>query len=102
MIFEEPNILIDEDNDDKNKKGLFPIEREKQIFKFNHEINLNEQQESCGFFEVSDTCFIGITSVGGLRFFDLLESKGEFIVNKYMEGFWANPHSKNSINYTTN
>jgi hypothetical protein len=97
MIFEEPNILIDEDNDDKNKKGLFPIEREKQIFKFNHEINLNEQQESCGFFEVSDTCFIGITSVGGLRFFDLLESKGEFIVNKYMEGFWANPHSKNSI-----
>ena len=100
MIFDDPNILIDEDKDntDENiKQNLLPIEKEKQTFKFSHEINLNEQQESCGFFEVSDTCFIGITSMGGLRFYDYLESKGEFIVNKYMEGYWANPHSKNSI-----
>ena len=58
---------------------------------------MNEQQESSGFFEVSDTCFIGITSIGALRFYDFIETKNEFIVNNYMQGFWANPHSKNSI-----
>ena len=109
MIFDNRNILIDDDeeNDDKNNKvdnidnldniGKFPIEKESQIFKYGHEVKLNEQQEACGFFEISDTCFIGITSMGGLRFYDLIESKGKFIVNKYMEGYWANPHSKNSI-----
>ena len=106
MIFDNRNILIDDDeeNDDKNNKidnldniGKYPIEKESQIFKYGHEVKLNEQQEACGFFEISDTCFIGITSMGGLRFYDLIESKGKFIVNKYMEGYWANPHSKNSI-----
>ena len=103
MIFDDPNVLIDEDKDNKDNKdknvktNLLPIEKEKQTFKFSHDINLNEQQESCGFFEVSDTCFIGITSLGGLRFYDYLETKGQFVVNKYMEGYWANPHSKNSI-----
>ena len=92
MIFDEPNVLIEEDGE----KNL-PVEKERQLFKFSHEINLNEQQESCGFFEVSDTCFIGITSMGSLRFYDLNESTGKFIVNKYMEGYWANPHSKNSM-----
>ena len=106
MIFDNRNILIDDDeeNDDKNNKidnidniGKYPIEKESQIFKYGHEVKLNEQQEACGFFEISDTCFIGITSMGGLRFYDLIESKGKFIVNKHMEGYWANPHSKNSI-----
>lgn len=109
MIFDNRNILIDDDeeNEDKNNKidnldnidniGKYPIEKESQIFKYGHEVKLNEQQEACGFFEISDTCFIGITSMGGLRFYDLIESKGKFIVNKYMEGYWANPHSKNSI-----
>ena len=106
MIFDNRNILLDndEENDDKNNKidnidniGKYPIEKESQIFKYGHEVKLNEQQEACGFFEISDTCFIGITSMGGLRFYDLIESKGKFIVNKYMEGYWANPHSKNSI-----
>ena len=106
MIFDNRNILIDDDeeNDEKNNKvdnidniGKYPIEKESQIFKYCHEVKLNEQQEACGFFEISDTCFIGITSMGGLRFYDLIESKGKFIVNKYMEGYWANPHSKNSI-----
>ena len=106
MIFDNRNILIDDDeeNDDKNNKidnldniSKYPIEKESQIFKYGHEVKLNEQQEACGFFEISDTCFIGITSMGGLRFYDLIESKGKFIVNKYMEGYWANPHSKNSI-----
>ena len=106
MIFDNRNILIDDDeeNDEKNNKvdnidniGKYPIEKESQIFKYGHEVKLNEQQEACGFFEISDTCFIGITSMGGLRFYDLIESKGKFIVNKYMEGYWANPHSKNSI-----
>ena len=109
MIFDNRNILIDDDeeNDDKKNKidnldnldniGKYPIEKESQIFKYGHEVKLNEQQEACGFFEISDTCFIGITSMGGLRFYDLIESKGKFIVNKYMEGYWANPHSKNSI-----
>ena len=109
MIFDSRNILIDDDeeNDDKKNKidnldnidniGKYPIEKESQIFKYGHEVKLNEQQEACGFFEISDTCFIGITSMGGLRFYDLIESKGKFIVNKYMEGYWANPHSKNSI-----
>ena len=109
MIFDNRNILIDDDeeNDDKTNKvdnidnidniGKYPIEKESQIFKYGHEVKLNEQQEACGFFEISDTCFIGITSMGGLRFYDLIESKGKFIVNKYMEGYWANPHSKNSI-----
>ena len=106
MIFDNRNILIDdeEENDDKNNKidnidnkERYPIEKESQIFKYGHEIKFNEQQEACGFFEISDTCFIGITSMGGLRFYDLIESKGQFIVNKYMEGYWANPHSKNSI-----
>ena len=92
MIFDEPNILIDDDKDNS-----LPVEKERQIFKFNNEINLNEQNESCGFFEVSDTCFIGITSMGGLRFYDFNESTGKFTVNNYMEGYWANPHSKNSI-----
>ena len=92
MIFDEPNILIEDD-----KEKILPVEKERQLFKFSHEINLNEQQESCGFFEVSDTCFIGITSMGSLRFYDLNESTGKFTVNKYMEGYWANPHSKNSI-----
>ena len=106
MIFDNRNILIDdeEENDDKNNKidnidnkERYPIEKESQIFKYGHEIKFNEQQEACGFFEISDTCFIGITSMGGLRFYDLIETKGQFIVNKYMEGYWANPHSKNSI-----
>ena len=106
MIFDNRNILIDdeEENDDKNNKidnidnkERYPIEKESQIFKYGHEIKFNEQQEACGFFEISDTCFIGITAMGGLRFYDLIESKGQFIVNKYMEGYWANPHSKNSI-----
>jgi len=109
MIFDNRNILIDDDeeNDDKKNKidnldnidniGKYPIEKESQMFKYGHEVKLNEQQEACGFFEISDTCFIGITSMGGLRFYDLIESKGKFIVNKYMEGYWANPHSKNSI-----
>ena len=106
MIFDNRNNLIDDDeeNDDKNNKidnidniGKYPIEKESQMFKYGHEVKLNEQQEACGFFEISDTCFIGITSMGGLRFYDLIESKGKFIVNKYMEGYWANPHSKNSI-----
>ena len=74
-----------------------PIEKERQIFKFKNETNLNEQQESCGFFEVSDTCFIAITSMGSLRFYDFIENKNEYIVSNYMQGFWANPHSKNSI-----
>ena len=74
-----------------------PIEKERQIFKFKNEAILNEQQESCGFFEVSDTCFIAITSMGSLRFYDFIENKNEYIVSNYMQGFWANPHSKNSI-----
>ena len=78
-----------------SKKSI--IQKERQIFKFKNEKNLNEQQESCGFFEISDTCFIAITSLGGLRFFDFLENKNEYIVSNYMQGFWANPHSKNSI-----
>ena len=103
MIFDDRNILIDDEeenadkNNNNNKNGIYPLEKEKQIFKYSHEVKLNEQQEACGFFEISDTCFIGITSMGGLRFYDLIESKGQFIVNKYMEGYWANPHSKNSI-----
>ena len=92
MIFDKPEI-----NDKDNKIILLPTEKERQIFKYNHEINLNEQQESCNFFEVSDTCFIAITSMGSLRFYDFIESKREFVVNNYMEGYWANPHSKNSI-----
>ena len=76
MIFDEPNILIEDD-----KEKILPVEKERQLFKFSHEINLNEQQESCGFFEVSDTCFIGITSMGSLRFYDLNESTGKFTVN---------------------
>ena len=92
MIFDEPSMVKED-----NKQSLLPIEKESQIFKYNHEINLNEQQESCGFFEVSDTCCIAITSMGSLRFYDLIESKRKFVVNKYMEGYWANPHSKNSI-----
>jgi hypothetical protein len=74
-----------------------PIEKERQVFKFKNEMSMSDQQESCGFFEVSDTCFIGITSMGALRFYDYIESKKEFIVSNYMQGFWANPHSKNSI-----
>ena len=92
MIFDKPEI-----NNKDNKIILLPTEKERQIFKYNHEINLNEQQESCNFFEVSDTCFIAITSMGSLRFYDFIESKREFVVNNYMEGYWANPHSKNSI-----
>ena len=80
-----------------NTKKNIPIEKERQIFKFKNETIMNEQQESSGFFEVSDTCFIGITSIGALRFYDFIETKNEFIVNNYMQGFWANPHSKNSI-----
>ena len=79
------------------KQKNVPIEKEKQLFKFKNEAIMSEQQESCGFFEVSDTCFIGITSMGGLRFYDYIETKNQFIVNNYMQGFWANPHSKNSI-----
>ena len=103
MIFDDRNILIDDEEENADKKnnniknGIYPIEKERQIFKYSHEVKLNEQQEACGFFEISDTCFISITSMGGLRFYDLIESKGQFIVNKYMEGYWANPHSKNSI-----
>jgi hypothetical protein len=84
-------------NDNKSYYKKYPIEKERQLFKFKNEIVMEEQQESCGFFEVSDTCFIGITSMGGLRFYDYLENKNEFVVNNYMQGFWANPHSKNSI-----
>ena len=80
-----------------NTKKNIPIEKERQIFKFKNETIMNEQQESSGFFEVSDTCFIGITSIGALRFYDFIETKNEFIVSNYMQGFWANPHSKNSI-----
>ena len=93
-IFEEPDIL---NLNSDNKELKLPIEKEKQIFKFNHEINLIEQQEECGFFEISDTCFISITSIGSLRFYDFIKEKEKFIVNNYMEGYWANPHSKNSI-----
>ena len=93
-IFEEPDIL---NLNSDNKEIKLPIEKEKQIFKFNHEINLIEQQEECGFFEISDTCFISITSIGSLRFYDFIKEKDKFIVNNYMEGYWANPHSKNSI-----
>ena len=88
-----PNNRI---NNNKSNYKKSPIEKERQLFKFKNEI-IDEQQESCGFFEVSDTCFIGITSMGGLRFYDFIENKNEFIVNNYMQGFWANPHSKNSI-----
>ena len=84
-------------NDNNNNQKNGPIEKEKQLFKFKNETIMNDQQESCGFFEVSDTCFIGITSMGALRFYDYIESKDEFVVNNYMQGFWANPHSKNSI-----
>ena len=87
-------------NDDEyniSQMKNIPIEKERQIFKFKNEANMNELQESCGFFEVSDTCFIGITSMGSLRFYDYIEPKKEFIVSNYMQGFWANPHSKNSI-----
>ena len=35
--------------------------------------------------------------MGALRFYDFNETKDEFVVNNYMQGFWANPHSKNSI-----
>ena len=80
-----------------NTKKNIPIEKERQVFKFKNETIMNEQQESSGFFEVSDTCFIGITSIGALRFYDFIENKNEFIVSNYMQGFWANPHSKNSI-----
>ena len=85
--------------EDENQLNAGPISKEKQIFKFKKDlnININIQQESCGFFEISDTCFIGITSEGGLRFFDLISEKNEFIANNYMQGCWANPHSKNSI-----
>ena len=83
-------------NNNKSNYKKNPIETERQLFKFKNE-TIDEQQESCGFFEVSDTCFIGITSMGGLRFYDFIENKNEFIVNNYMQGFWANPHSKNSI-----
>ena len=93
-IFEEPEVL---NLNSDNKEIKLPIEKEKQIFKFNHEINLIEQQEECGFFEISDTCFISITSIGSLRFYDYIKEKEKFIVNNYMEGYWANPHSKNSI-----
>ena len=89
------NSNNDNNNDNNSKNG--PIEKEKQLFKFKNEVVMNEQQESCGFFEVSDTCFIGITSMGALRFYDYIETKDEFVVNNYMQGFWANPHSKNSI-----
>ena len=93
-IFEEPDIL----NLNLNNRELkLPLEKEKQMLKFNHEINLIEQQEECGFFEISDTCFISITSIGSLRFYDFIKEKEKFIVNNYMEGYWANPHSKNSI-----
>ena len=93
-IFEEPDIL---NLNSDNKELKLPIEKEKQMLKFNHEINLIEQQEECGFFEISDTCFISITSIGSLRFYDYIKEKDKFIVNNYMEGYWANPHSKNSI-----
>ena len=86
-----------EDNNFPSSSKNSPIDKERQIFKFKNENNMSDQQESCGFFEVSDTCFIGITSMGALRFYDFNESKNEFIVNNYMYGFWANPHSKNSI-----
>ena len=89
------NSNNDNNNDNNSKNG--PIEKEKQLFKFKNEVVMNEQQESGGFFEVSDTCFIGITSMGALRFYDYIETKDEFVVNNYMQGFWANPHSKNSI-----
>ena len=55
------NSNNDNNNDNNSKNG--PIEKEKQLFKFKNEVVMNEQQESCGFFEVSDTCFIGITSI---------------------------------------
>ena len=112
MIFDEPkisenntNAIIEEnnmnnikqENVEENNKNLLPLEKERQIFKFKNETTINEQQESCGFFEVSDTCFIGITSGGGLRFYDFLESQNKYVVNNYMQGYWANPHSKNSI-----
>ena len=35
--------------------------------------------------------------MGALRFYDYIQSKNEFVVNNYLQGFWANPHSKNSI-----
>ena len=110
MIFDEPQFLNENNNrdstnsdtnkvinDENNKNGQIPIEKEKQILKYKNEMIMNEEQESCGFFEVSDTCFIAITSMGALRFYDYIESKNEFVVNNYLQGFWANPHSKNSI-----
>ena len=95
-IFDEPdNFNL---NYKENKEIKLPIEKEKQIFKFNNEIKLIEQQEECvGFFEVSDTCFISLSSIGSLRFYDYDTSKEQFIANNYMQGYWANPHSKNSI-----
>ena len=95
-IFDEPDIY--NVNNKENKEIKLPIEKEKQIFKFNNEIKLIEQQEECvGFFEVSDTCFISLSSIGSLRFYDYDTSKEQFIANNYMQGYWANPHSKNSI-----
>ena len=95
-IFDEPDIY--NVNNKENKEIKLPIENEKQIFKFNNEIKLIEQQEECvGFFEVSDTCFISLSSIGSLRFYDYNASKEQFIANNYMQGYWANPHSKNSI-----
>ena len=95
-IFDEPDIY--NVNNKENKEIKLPIENEKQIFKFNNEIKLIEQQEECGcFFEVSDTCFISLSSIGSLRFYDYDTSKEQFIANNYMQGYWANPHSKNSI-----
>ena len=97
-------INNEKNNNDNQQDDLIdnengPLSQEKQVFKFKKDlnININIQQESCGFFEVSDTCFIGITSEGGLRFFDLISEQKGFTDSKYMQGCWANPHSKNSI-----
>ena len=91
-IFEEPDIL-----NLNNKELKLPMKKEKQIFKFNNAKNLIEQHEVCGFFEISDTCFINITSTGSLRFYDFVKEKDQFIATNYMEGYWANPIYKNSI-----
>ena len=92
------NNVNDEDNNNNDSNNMqLPMEKEKQILKYKNEMITNEEQESCGFFEVSDTCFIAITSMGALRFYDYVQSKNEFVVNNYLQGFWANPHSKNSI-----
>ena len=103
-INKKTNFLNNKNNDnpnlDNNNNDYYnnsPIQKERQMFKFKNEVNMGEEQESCGFFEVSDTCFIAITSMGALRFYDYIETKNEFVVNNYLQGYWANPHSKNSI-----